>query len=135
MKLYELNNEVYQEPLPIGFNLENAVEITSPIKNDGTIWNSHPDKSMLEMKNIGTKEEPIMDYFTHYNQDGTCNKDIECDSANEIINIEIAKKIQALEMKQLRPLRELSIDNTNDYAKSMLNEIESNIQLLRLDMK
>ena len=79
MKLYNLNGQVYQEPLPKGFDLVNAVEITSPIREDGTIWTSHPNKTILSVKTDGS-------YYAYYNLDGTANlaKEQEIDTAQAI---------------------------------------------------
>ena len=63
MKLYRLHDKVYQEPLSKDFDFENAVEITSPIKEDGTIWDTHPDKSILETKKDGS-------FFKYYLPNG-----------------------------------------------------------------
>ena len=47
MKIYELDGMMYREPLPKGFDFENAVEILSPILEDGTIISSHPKSKYL----------------------------------------------------------------------------------------
>ena len=70
MKLYKLNNEMFQEPLKKGFDYENAVEILSPILEDGTIIKSHPLAEDLPKKADGS-------FYTKYNQDGTFNIDNE----------------------------------------------------------
>ena len=70
MKLYKLNNEMFQEPLKKGFDYENAVEILSPILEDGTIIKSHPLAEDLPKKADGT-------FYDVYNQDGTIDVDNE----------------------------------------------------------
>lgn len=53
--------------------------------------------------------------------------DIEAENnRNSILN-----KIAELEAQQLRPLRELMIDSTNQFAKSKLESIDAQIAELR----
>ncbi len=99
MKLYTLNNQVFQEPLPNGFDLINAVEITSPINSDGTIINSHPDKSILEQKVDGT-------YYTYYNADGTP------DLVKEQVDID-AKKLADAKLAKEKSLSSLTVTITS----------------------
>ena len=70
MKIYELDGMMYREPLPKGFDFENAVEILSPILEDGTIISSHPKAKDLPKREDGT-------FYDRYTQDGTGNIDNE----------------------------------------------------------
>lgn len=65
-------------------------------------------------------------------------KDGQVISDEELAKIEaennrnsILNKISELEAQQLRPLRELMIDSTNQFAKSKLESIDAQIAELR----
>ena len=58
MKYYELNGNTKT------FFMEGAVEITSPIREDGTVLPKHDNDAMVQRDENG-------DYYPWYNQDGT----------------------------------------------------------------
>ena len=55
----------------------------------------------------------------------------EIEAIDTASNAEIASQITALETQQARPLRELLLDSTNEYAKNKMTEIDAQIAELR----
>jgi hypothetical protein len=109
-------------------------EMTSPI------WES---KALLLHQNIGVvakKEDGS--YYEYYNIDGTPDLNRE---QKELIektktekNTPILAEIQALEMLIIRPIREMLsttvLQSDKDIAQLKINDIESRIQALRVDL-
>lgn len=86
MKIYKLDGKMYQEPVKKGFDYTNAVEILSPILEDGTIISSHPKAKDLPKKGDGT-------FYSKYNEDLTANVDYEKSQLNEILVMEVKAAI------------------------------------------
>lgn len=53
----------------------------------------------------------------------------------DAFNVSVYAKIEAIELTQIRPLRELFADSTNTYAKDILVESNAEIEALRASIK
>ena len=69
-KIYKLDGIMFQEPVKEGFDYDNAVEVTSPIREDGTVINSHPLAGNLDKKTDGK-------FFSKYSQAGIADVENE----------------------------------------------------------
>lgn len=101
----------------------------------GIIWNVNGDVAISALPNVPATLTaniiPRPDEFHDWTGSGWALNQARKDAAN---NLRINAEIVSLEEKQVRPTRELLLDQANVYAKNKLIDLEAQIVALRAQL-